>query len=122
MPRTGQTISVFLNETESINRYVAEVHGKGIHAIVVLLHEGGVQEPYDGPTRDGGNVTGRVTGIVAGLDGDVDVVLSAHTHAFTNAYLPNAAGKPVLVTQAYSYSKGICRREPDPRPCHAGIS
>lgn len=96
----------FLNETESINRYVAEVHGKGIHAIVVLLHEGGEQQPYDGPTRAGGNVTGRVTGIVAGLDGDVDVVLSAHTHEFTNAYLPNAAGRPVLVTQAYSYSRG----------------
>ncbi len=51
-------------------------------------------------------MTGRVTGIIAGLDGDVDVVLSGHTHSFTNAYLPNAAGKPVLVTQAWSYSKG----------------
>ena len=96
----------FLNETESINRYVAEVHNNGIHAIVVLLHEGGDQQPYEGTTRYGENVTGRVTGIVAGLDGDVDVVLSGHTHEFTNAYLPNAAGKPVLVTQAYSSSKG----------------
>jgi len=97
---------LFLNETESINRYVAEVHKHGIHAIVVLLHEGGEQQAYEGATRAGTNVTGRVTGIVAGLDGDVDVVLSAHTHQFTNAYLPNAAGKPVLVTQAYSFSKG----------------
>jgi 5'-nucleotidase len=96
----------FLNETESINRYVTEVNRQGVHAIVVLLHEGGDQQVYDGVTRDGANVTGRVTGIVAGLDGDVDVVLSGHTHQFTNAYLPNAAGKPVLVTQAYSYSKG----------------
>ena len=96
----------FLNETETINRYVAEVRKDGIHAIVVLLHEGGVQQVYEGPTRDGTNVTGRVTGIVAGLDGDVDVVLSGHTHEFTNAWLSNAAGKPVLVTQAWSYSKG----------------
>ncbi|PKL69453.1 MAG: bifunctional metallophosphatase/5'-nucleotidase [Methanomicrobiales archaeon HGW-Methanomicrobiales-1] len=96
----------FLNETESINRYVAEVRKDGIHAIVVLLHEGGVQQAYEGSTMDGTNVTGRVTGIVAGLDGDVDVVLSGHTHEFTNAWLPNAAGKPVLVTQAWSYSKG----------------
>ncbi|MDP3564883.1 MAG: bifunctional metallophosphatase/5'-nucleotidase [Methanoregula sp.] len=96
----------FLNETESINRYVAEVRKDGIHAIVVLLHEGGDQQAYEGSTRDGANVTGRVTGIVAGLDGDVDVVLSGHTHAFTNAWLPNAAGKPVLVTQAWSSGKG----------------
>jgi len=97
---------LFLNETESINRYVAEVHKGGVHTIVVLLHEGGDQQAYEGATKEEANVTGRVTGIVAGLDGDVDIVLSAHTHKFTNAYLPNAAGKPVLVTQAYSSGKG----------------
>ncbi|MCM2466621.1 bifunctional metallophosphatase/5'-nucleotidase [Methanoculleus oceani] len=97
----------FENETESINRYVPEIQQQGVHAIVVLLHEGGSQDPYDGPTREGGNVTGRVAVIVAGLDADVDVVLSGHTHAFTNAYLENAGGKPVLVTQAYSYSRAF---------------
>jgi len=98
---------VFEGEIESINRYVPEIQQQGVHAIIVLLHEGGEQEPYDGPTRDGENVTGRVAGIVAGLDGDVDVVLSAHTHAFTNAYLENAGGNPVLVTQAYSYGRAF---------------
>ena len=33
-------------------------------------------------------------------------MLSAHTHEFTNAYLTNAGKKPVLVTQAYMYSRG----------------
>lgn len=97
----------FENETESINHYVPEIQKQGVHAIVVLLHEGGSQEAYDGPTRDGGNVTGRVADIVAGLDPDVDVVLSAHTHQFTNAYLKNAGGNQVLVTQAYGYSKAF---------------
>ncbi|HNX18282.1 MAG TPA: bifunctional metallophosphatase/5'-nucleotidase [Methanoregula sp.] len=97
----------FLNETESINRYVPEIQQQGVHAIVVLLHEGGNQDAYVGPTRAGGNVTGSVTGIVAGLDPDVDVVLSGHTHAFTNAYLNNSGNKPVLVTQAYSYSRAF---------------
>ncbi|MDN7013246.1 bifunctional metallophosphatase/5'-nucleotidase [Methanoculleus sp. FWC-SCC3] len=98
---------LFEDETESINRYVPEIQQQGVHAIVVLLHEGGEQEPYDGPTREGENVTGRVAGIVAGLDADVDVVLSGHTHLFTNAYLENAGGNPVLVTQAYSYSRAF---------------
>lgn len=97
----------FEDEVESINRYVPEIQQQGVHAIVVLLHEGGEQESYDGPTREGENVTGRVAGIVAGLDGDVDVVLSGHTHAFTNAYLENAGGNPVLVTQAYSYGRAF---------------
>jgi 5'-nucleotidase len=97
----------FLNESEAINRYVPEIQQQGVHAIVVLLHEGGNQDAYDGPTRAGGNVTGSVTGIVAGLDPDVDVVLSGHTHAFTNAYLNNSGNNPVLVTQAYSYSRAF---------------
>ena len=96
----------FLDEADSINRYIPEIRKQGVHAIVVLLHEGGNQTPYDGPTRANGTVTGRVTDIIPRLDSDVDVVLSAHTHEFTNTYLPNAGKKPVLVTQAYMYSMG----------------
>lgn len=94
----------FLDEADSVNRQVSALQQQGIHAFVILLHEGGSQDPYIGPTRAGTNVTGRVTDIVSHLDGDIDVVLSGHTHMFTNAYLANSAGNPVLVTQAYSYS------------------
>jgi carboxylesterase type B/2',3'-cyclic-nucleotide 2'-phosphodiesterase (5'-nucleotidase family) len=96
----------FLDEADSINRYVPEIRSKGIHAIVVLLHEGGNQAPYEGPTQADGAVSGTVTQIVPRLDPDVDVVLSAHTHEFTNAFLNNSGGRPVLVTQAYMYSRG----------------
>jgi 5'-nucleotidase len=95
----------FLDEADSINRYIPEIHNQGVHAIVVLLHEGGTQTPYDGPTRVNETVTGRVTQIIPRLDPGVDVVVSAHTHEFTNAYLNNAAGKPVLVTQADMWSR-----------------
>src|SRR5690606_4004743 len=33
---------------------------------------------------------------------EVDVVISGHAHGFTNALVPNANGKPILVTQAFS--------------------
>jgi len=95
----------FLDEAESINRYIPEIQKQGVHAIVVLLHEGGSQAPYDGPTQANGTVTGRVAGIIPLLDADVDVVLTGHTHSFTNAYMTNAGKKPVLVTQAYMYPK-----------------
>jgi 5'-nucleotidase len=49
---------------------------------------------------------GRVVGIVSRLDPAVDVVLSAHTHEFTNIFLPDSTGKLVLVTQAYMYGRG----------------
>ena len=110
-PRIQNSVNIedvtFLDEAGSINRYIPEIQSKGVHAIVVLLHEGGSQAAYDGPTQVNGTVTGRVADIIPRLDGDVDVVLSGHTHAFTNAYLANAGGKPVLVTQAYMYGKGF---------------
>ncbi len=97
----------FTDEADAINTQVKVLQEQGIHAIVVLLHEGGTQTPYDGPTQETGDLSGRVASIVMRLDEDVDVVLSAHSHEFTNQYLPNAGGKPTLVTQAYSYSSAF---------------
>jgi len=99
----------FSDEATAINPVVAELQEKGVHAFVVLLHEGGEQDPYDGPTKTAeegaGEITGRVFDIVSLLDEDVDIVLSGHTHEFTNGYLKNAGKKPVLVTQAYYAGK-----------------
>src|SRR5206468_2953595 len=50
-------------------------------------------------------VTGAaINDIVSRLDDEIDVVVSGHSHAFTNAFLPNAHGKSILVTQAFSAS------------------
>ena len=91
----------FADEAESINKQVELLKKQGIHAFVILLHEGGDQSFYAGPTTGQEKVTGRITEIIPKLDEDVDIVLSGYTHGFTNAYLPNAGGKLVLVTQAY---------------------
>lgn len=93
----------FLDEAEAINRYIPEIQRSGVHAIVVLIHQGGSQKAYEGSTQTAaGGLKGDIAGIVSRLDADVDVVISGHTHNFTNALIPNAGGKPVLVTQASS--------------------
>ena len=103
---TGVAGLTFSDEADAINAQVALLKVQGIHAIVVVLHSGGTgQSSYSGATKPGsGTLSSDIVGLVNRLDGDVDVVLSAHSHAFTNAFVKNAAGNNTLVTQAYSAS------------------
>jgi 5'-nucleotidase len=95
----------FLDEAETANAYARVLRSWGVKTIVLLVHQGGFQTTYAGET-DGGaaTVSGSIVDIVSKLDDDFDLVVSGHTHAFTNALVKNAAGRPVLVTQAFSYS------------------
>jgi 5'-nucleotidase len=100
---TGVAGVRFLDEAEAINRYIPELRRRGVEAIVVLIHQGGTQAAYTGPTDAAATLEGTdIQGIVSKLDGAIDVVVSGHAHAFSNALLPNAAGQPVLVVQAFS--------------------
>ena len=93
----------FIDEAAAINRSVAQLRRQGVRAIIVALHQGGQQTSYNGPTNaEADTVVGPVVDIVKRLDDEVDVVISGHAHGFTNALLPNANGKPILVTQAFS--------------------
>jgi 5'-nucleotidase len=76
----------FIDEATAINSYIPELQAKGVKAIVAVIHQGGAD----------------VDAIVARLDGEIDVVISGHAHINTNKLVNNAAGKPVLVTQAFS--------------------
>jgi 5'-nucleotidase len=76
----------FIDEATAINSYIPELQAKGVRAIIAVIHQGGAD----------------VDAIVAKLDGEVDVVISGHSHINTNKLVNNAAGKPVLVTQAFS--------------------
>ncbi len=98
---------IFTDEADAINENIKKLQKQGIHSFVILVHEGGTQTPYSGQTQESGDLSGRITSIVMRLDEDADVVISAHSHEFTNQFLPNAGGKPTLVTQAYSYSSAF---------------
>ena len=100
---TGVADIDFGDEADAINTTVERLRRMHVRAIVVLLHQGGSQSAYDGPTNPGAAmVSGPVTDIVSRLNGEVDVVISGHAHGFTNALLPAADGSPVLVTQSWS--------------------
>jgi 5'-nucleotidase len=94
----------FLDEAESINKYVKVLKKKGVRTIGVTIHQGGNQPSFTGPTPEGGTVNGVIASIVNKLDDEVDFIISGHTHSFTNALIPNANGKQILVTQAFSAS------------------
>ncbi len=67
----------FRDEAETINALVPELRQRGIHAIVVLIHEGGF--PTGGYNECPG-ISGPIVGIVGKLDKAVDLVISGHTH------------------------------------------
>ena len=93
----------FLDEAESINKYISELMAKHVSAVIVLIHQGGYQASYRGATLPGENVAGPITDIISRLDDKVDIVISGHTHTFINALFKNEHGKNILVTQAFSY-------------------
>ncbi|MGY2085907.1 bifunctional metallophosphatase/5'-nucleotidase [Blastococcus sp. SYSU DS0539] len=93
----------FVDEVETIDRYVAELRADGVEAIVVALHEGG--------TASGGinacdDPTGPAFDIARGVDDAVDVVLTGHYHnGFVCQGEDEVDGK--LVTQALSNGRLI---------------
>jgi 5'-nucleotidase len=102
---TGVAGLKFLDEADAINSYVPELKAMGVHAIVVNIHQGGTQTSYTGPTRSNVTVSGApILDIINRLDDEIDVVVSGHSHAFSNALVANKNGTKILVTQAFSAS------------------
>jgi 5'-nucleotidase len=93
----------FLDEAETVNRYVPELKASGVRAIVVMIHQGTRQNSFGGRTPDEAVELGADIGpIVRALDDEIDIVVSGHYHQFTNALMNTAGGRPVLVTQAFA--------------------
>jgi 5'-nucleotidase len=90
---------VFTDEAAAINAAARELQARGVHTLLVTIHQGVVPVA----TGNGFEWHGPLQRIVSQLDPGIDVVISGHTHNFTNALWPDHAGKPVLVVQDYSY-------------------
>jgi 5'-nucleotidase len=95
----------FVDEADAINASVRKLRREGIRTIVVTIHQGIRQTSYEGSTDPTiTNLSGPIVDIAKRLDDEVDVIVSGHAHGFTNALIPNANGKQMLVTQAFSAS------------------
>ena len=89
----------FLDEADTVNALVPQLQRKGVEAIVVLIHEGGVQGPGSNINSCVG-MSGPIVDIVNRLDPAVDLVISGHTHQAYNCEINN-----MLVTSASSFGR-----------------
>ncbi|MGB8402336.1 bifunctional metallophosphatase/5'-nucleotidase [Bradyrhizobium sp.] len=85
----------FRDEAETVNALVPELRGRGVEAIVVLIHEGGTPT---GDYNECPGISGAIVDIVKKFDKAVDVVVSGHTH---QAYVCEIDGR--LVTSGDKY-------------------
>jgi 5'-nucleotidase len=79
----------FRDEADTVNALVPELKARGVEAIVVLIHEGGVPS---GDYNECPGISGPIVDIVKKFDSAVDVVISGHTH---RAYICKIDGRLV---------------------------
>jgi 5'-nucleotidase len=90
----------FLDEADTANRYADELRRRhGVRAVVVLLHEGGVQS-QPGGINDCNGISGPIVDIVNRTTSRVDLFVTGHTHSAYNCVID---GRPV--TSASSFGR-----------------
>ncbi|MGD9793720.1 MAG: bifunctional UDP-sugar hydrolase/5'-nucleotidase [Acidimicrobiia bacterium] len=95
---------VFKDEVETANAAARKLKRSGVKAIVVLLHEGGLQSgTYNGCT----GISGPIATIASGLDAEIDMVVTGHTHQPYVCTIADPAGQPRMVTSASSFGRVV---------------
>jgi 5'-nucleotidase len=85
----------FRDEADTVNALIPELKARGVEAIVVLIHEGGLPT---GDYNECPGISGPIVDIVKKFDRAVDIVVSGHTH---QAYVCEIDGR--LVTSGDKY-------------------
>jgi 5'-nucleotidase len=95
----------FLDEAATANTYAAELKRQGVHAIVLLIHQGLRQSGGQEADPNGcAGVSGGLEPVVKQLSADISIVISGHSHAFYNCRIGDH-----LVTSASSNGRMITR-------------
>ncbi|HEY3505057.1 MAG TPA: 5'-nucleotidase C-terminal domain-containing protein [Actinocatenispora sp.] len=86
------------------NRSAAELKRRGVHAIVIVMHEGG----YAGPDFNSGvDPTGPAFELAAKADPDIAAIVTGHWHCRFNMMVPDPNGVPRPVVEAGYYGQLI---------------
>jgi len=97
----------FLEESRVANEAAARLEKEGVHAIVLLIHQGGQQRVGQGGDGDPNgcvNFGGGIAAIASKLSPAIKVVVSGHTHQFYNCTIDGHT-----VTSAGSYGRLFTR-------------
>ncbi|MGE0727115.1 MAG: bifunctional UDP-sugar hydrolase/5'-nucleotidase [Acidimicrobiia bacterium] len=94
----------FADEVATANAAAAQLTAQGVEAIVVLLHEGGVQAGTYGACE---GISGPVLNIAEGLDPAIDLVVTGHTHQPYVCTVADPAGDARMVTSASSFGRVV---------------
>ena len=98
----------FLEESAVANAAAEELERQGVHAIVLLIHQGGRQQPSapGAPLDPNGcaNFEGPIKAIAAKLSPSIKIVISGHTHLFYNCEISGH-----LVTSASAFGRMLTR-------------
>jgi 5'-nucleotidase len=101
----------FRDEVATANLAAADLSRRGVKAIVVLIHEGGLPPSgaaFDYPCNSAGgtaSISGPIVAIAQNLSPAIDLVVSGHTHQPYTCMIPDPAGNPRSVTSASSYGR-----------------
>jgi len=94
----------FKDEAATVNALIPQLRARGVEAIVVLIHQGGVVPTTQSVSTinlcDGGLSNSPIKAIVNQLDDEVDLVISGHTHQAYNCQIANKDGRLISVTSA----------------------
>jgi 2',3'-cyclic-nucleotide 2'-phosphodiesterase (5'-nucleotidase family) len=94
----------FTDEVKAGNMAANALNKKGVKAIVVMIHEGGLQTgSYSACT----GMSGPIVDIASRLTSKVDTIITGHTHAAYVCNIKDPKGLPRMVTSAMSYGRLI---------------
>ena len=90
----------FLDISDTVDRYAAELTRQGVRTIVVLAHEGAPSQGEDEPA----DAEGPIVTEAREMTDEVDVIVAGHSHSTLDLRLPNRSGPgDKLVVEASSY-------------------